>query len=279
MTKEIAKKETTAIAKPMENHAWGAEGADAADVLIPKLLLMQGQSEFVSEGKAKAGDIVRSTTGEILGGTAKGVEIIPFLTFKTWILSENTGSKFEYRGVAAYTADNCNDPLEWKDSGRVWRRDRCLNFYVLLPADVQREIDALNNLNKTGEFPDPKDALVPCVLSFRRTSYGAGRVLSDHFVRAASFGRPPCVSKFTLNSKIEKNDQGTYYINTVEAAGMSTETQIQTCKKWYDIISANKNSVKVDESEFKEKKASPQKASPTPKRSSMDEPLDVDNIF
>lgn len=267
MSKEIAKKETTALAKPVNHEAWGSENVDASDVTIPKLLLMQGQSEFVAEGKAKLGDIVRSTTGEILGGASKGVEVIPLMSFKTWTILEKVGNRFEFRRVEPINADNVNEDLEWFQDGIAWRRDRCLNFYVLLPADIKREAAALEKLSKTGAFPDPKDALLPCVLSFRRTSYGAGKSLSTHFLQAASFNRPPAVSTFTLSSKMEKNDQGTFYIFEVANSGMTAVADLAVCKKWYETITQTK--VKVDDSDL----VKPEKAKPvdkaTPKRDAM----------
>lgn len=248
MTKEIAKKESTALATPMQNQSWGSENIDASDVVIPKLLLMQGQSEYVAEGKAKLGDIVRSTTGEVLGDSKKGVEIIPIMSFKTWTILEKIGGKFEFRSVEPITADNVNEPLEWSVGNSVWRRDRCLNFYVLLPSDIKREAAALEKLKKTGAFPDPKDALLPCVLSFRRTSYTAGKALSTHFLQAASFNRPPAVSIFSLSSKMEKNDLGTFYIFEIANAGMTAEADLVVCKKWYETITQTK--VRVDDSDL-----------------------------
>lgn len=281
MTKEIAKKETTALATPVQNQAWGSEGIDTSDVVIPKLLLMQGQSEYVAEGKAKAGEIVRSTNGEVLGGPGKGVEIIAFMTFKTWVMSEQNGGRFDFRGVEPITADNVNAPLEWDVGGKLWRRDRSLNFYVLLPSDIGKELTALQKLEKSGELPDPGDALLPCVLSFRRTSYGAGKDLSTHFMKAAAFNRPPAVSKFRLLSKIEKNDKGTFYIFDIEPVGLSSQDEIATCKKWYDIISVNKN-VQVDDSDLKKSQTKAAPKDTTPKRDykskdNFDE--QVENVF
>lgn len=276
MTKELVKQETKAVGAVVNNQSWGSEGVDASDVVIPKLLLMQGQSEFVASGKAKAGDIARSTTSEILGGSQKGVEIIPILSFKTWVNLEENGSRFEYRGAEPVTAANVNDPLEWVQGGKKWRRDKCLNFYVLLPQDIAREAAAMSNLEKTGAFPDPKDALLPCVLSFRRTSYGAGKTLSTHFIQAAHFHRPPAVSRFLLTSKMEKNDKGTFYIFEVANAGLTEEKDLDVCRRWYETITQTKVNVKVDDShEKKEPKKKPEPAKAAP----VMPDVDVDDMF
>lgn len=279
MSKEIAKKETAALSTSVNSNAWGSEGIDASDVVIPKLLLMQGLSEFVAAGEAKSGDIARSTTGEVLGGVNKGVEIIPFMTFKTWKLEENTGSKFEYRGVEPITAENANEPLEWNVNGKHWRRNRCLNFYVLLPVDIAKEAAAMKKLETSGDLPDPGDALLPCVLTFQRTSYGAGKDLATHFMKAAHFGVPPAVSKFKLTSKLEKNEKGTFSIFEVEASGKSTTEEIAACKKWYETISQTKVKVVVDDPEAKTKPEKKVQDKATPKASKDSFEAEIENVF
>jgi len=279
-SKAVTKKETTtAVSVPMDSQlSWGSEGIDANDVVIPKLLLMQGLSEFVSSGKARAGDIARSVTGEVLGNSTQGVEIIPFMSFKNWVLEEKAGNRFEYRGIESLTPENVNADLEWTQGGKLWRRNRTLNFYVLLPTDIKREIEALKKLETDGEFPEPKDALLPCVLQFKRTSYGAGKDLATHFIKAAAFKRPPAVSKFKLLSKIEKNDQGTFAVFVVEPVGKSTDEEIATCKKWYEIISNTK--VQVDDSDQRKKKEpSTTTDKATPGRASAPIDLDGEDVF
>jgi hypothetical protein len=249
-TKAIAKAQTTAVAAPLATQAWGSDGIDKSDILIPKLLIMQGLSQFVSDQKASIGDIVRSTTGEILAdGKKKGsVEFIPLTSFKTWIKEEKVGNKFEYRGQEPMTASNSTEPTEWTENGTEWRRNRCLNFYVLLPGDIARDRAARKKLADTGDFPDTDDVLLPCVLSFRRTSYSAGKTLITHFAKAEHMGVPPAVSIFKLFSKIEKNDQGTFQVAVVEKSGKTTSEDIVICRSWYDTL--KKSTVKVDDSDL-----------------------------
>lgn len=274
-TTVVKKKETnTALDTIRPDNSWGSEGIDASDVVLPRLLLMQGLSELVQEGKTKSGDIIRSTTGEVLGGAQKGVEIIPISSFKTWKLLEIVGKKYEYRGIEPLTAENTNAPLEFLRDGKTWRRDRVLNFYVLLPGDIAKEAAAMKKIQTTGEFPDPRDALFPCVLSFARTSYGAGKDLASHFIRAASFNMPPACSRFSLSSKVEKNDLGTFSILEVNNLGMTSAEDLAVCKKWYEII-FNTKGVKVDDPESK--KETPPKGASARGASTDIPPIDLDN--
>jgi len=247
---EIAKKESAGIpAVVSASTSWGSEGLDTSDILIPKLLLMQGLSEFVTDEKAQAGDIVRSTSGEVLAarGTA-GVEFIPLMVFKTFVVSEKVGGKYEFRSVEPMTKDNADAPLEFQQQGTAWRRDRCINFYVLLPGDIAKERKAMKALTEAGDMPDTDDALLPCALSFRRTSYGAGKELVTHFAKAKHFGVPPAVATFKLFAEKETNDQGTFYVMRVAKTGKTSPEDLEVCKKWYDTL--NRARVVVDESEF-----------------------------
>lgn len=246
MNQEIAPKAQAALAK--SQGSWGSEGVDTKDILIPKLLLMQPLSELVSEGKASPGAIVRSTTGEALATKDKPLSFIAFSSFKTWILSEQVKEKYEFRGVEPMTAGNVNEPLEWMVNGSKWRRDRSLNFYVLLPQDVAREAAALKKLQESGELPDPEDALLPCVLSFRRTSYGAGKDLATHFAKASHFNVPPAVTVFKLFASLEKNDKGSYYVFKIEKDRKSTDEEVQAAHKWYETTKVQP--VEVDDSDL-----------------------------
>lgn len=228
--------------------SWGAEGVDNSDILIPRLMLMQGLSDFVTDGSAKLGDIVRSTTGEVLATKDKPLAIIPILTHKTWVTLEKVGNKFEFRSIEPVNPTNATAPLEWQQQGSLWRRDLSLEFFVLLPSDIARERKALDKIT-AGEMPDAADALFPCHLSFRRTSYQAGKVLSTHFSTAGRFKLPPASSTFHLSSETVKNDQGTFAVLSVKVAGKTSMDDLAVAKRWYDILAAAqaKNRVAVDE--------------------------------
>lgn len=257
MTKQVKVKENTDLswAQPV---SWGNEAVDSADILIPKLLLMQGLSEAVNEQKASLGDIVKSTTGQVVGGQKNPVTFIPLRLFKTWVNSEKIGNKFEYRGEEPFTAANQDAPLEWQnpETKTLWRRDRNINVYCLLPKDIEGELEAIEAA-KSGDFPDPDKALMPCLVNFRRTSYQAGRTLATHFAKADVFKVPPAVTMFNLVSQREQNDQGTYYIYKCEVAGKTNKDFLATCKKWYEVLAKGQHKVH----EVTEKEPTPQPAS------------------
>jgi hypothetical protein len=221
---------------------WSKQHVDASNILIPKLLLMQGLSDLVSDGKAKLGDIVKSTSGEVVGGVGKPVEVIPIMLTENWALLEKVGNKFEYRGIEPVTLANKDAEYEYTYNGTQWRRDRCLDFYVLLPSDIAKE-KAAKAAVASGDYPDPDAALLPCAISFRRTSMRAGKDLATHFAKASHFGMPPAVTTFKLTSFIDKNNQGTYAVFQIEKGGKTAKEDLDVCHKWYQTISASRPKV------------------------------------
>jgi len=252
MTKAVAKKETTSALVAEASKAWGSTvSIDADDILIPRILMMQPMSHFVHDGKAAAGDLVKSKTGEKVGKDGKTVEFIPITYFKTWIISEFVDGKFKFRRQEDPSSTPLNAPMEWeapnyKGEKAKWRRDRRQNFYVMLPSDIDKEKMMIEATAK-GEVPDPDNVLLPCLLSFKRTSYGAGQVLTTHFAKCAQMGFNPAVKSFNLSTTKVKNDKGTFSILTVESGQRSDPYHIEAAKKWASFIESRKDHIKIDE--------------------------------
>jgi len=87
--------EKRSIAVENPQCAWGSEGVDTDDVKIPVLLMMQGLSDFVADGKAAMGDIVHSQTEKVIGGSKDPVRFIPLYSFKTHEYSEKEGQQMD----------------------------------------------------------------------------------------------------------------------------------------------------------------------------------------
>ena len=246
MSKAVAKKEETAVAPPEETGSWGAEGIDSTDILIPRLLLMQPLSELVGEGDAQAGQIIKSTSQEVLYDGKKPFEFIPVMSFKTWRIMELKDGKYEFKRIEPLTAENVNEPYEWMDGNQQFRRDRTLSFYVLLPSEIKKEIAAFKKIEK-GILPDVDDCLIPCLLSFMRTSSPAGKELATFAKKAQHFGLPIASYTFELFSEFEKNDKGNYHVFKVKRKRSSTPEEIAVCKKWNTTLTQATN-IKIDDS-------------------------------
>jgi hypothetical protein len=247
MTKAVAKKEETAVSTQVHQHV-GHEEILSSDIMIPKLLLMQGLSELVNEGKARQGDMVRSTTGEVLGNAKEAVEFIPLTFYNQWIIQELVGKKYEYRGVEPMTAKNQDLPWEFEHNGSKWKRVKSINVYALLPKDIARERKEVQAALAAGSLPDPSTALMPVLISFRSTSYNAGKTIVTHFARAQKYKVPAYVSTLKLTCTQDKNDLGSFFVFGVEPAGKTAQDDQTVAQEWYQILSQGKH--KVDDSDL-----------------------------
>lgn len=251
MSNQVAKKEAThlTVAQPHQ----GQETILKSDVVIPKLLLMQGLSELVNERKAQQGDIVRSTTGEKLGDDKTAVEIIP-LTFKNvWILQEKVGKKYEYRGLEPRTAANEAAPWEFEQNGAEWKRTKAVDVFAILPKDVDAELVEIKKFQDTGEIPDLNKTLLPVVVRFQSTSFKAGRDIVTHFTKAAGmakYGVKPYSVTVKLKCYQDKNDKGTFFVFETAQGTKVNPAQLERAEEWYKIVTSQ--NVQVDESDVRE---------------------------
>lgn len=232
MSNELATQTTTAVvAQPPEN--WGNDDQiSASDIVIPKLLLMQGLSDFVSEQKAVMGDMVDSLSAKKLGGKGQPVEIIPLMLYKTWTYSEQVGEKFEFRESFPMTPANENLDLEGKTpEGVNFRRDKVMNFFVLLASDAKKA-----------------DA-IPYVVSFRRTGYKTGKILATHFAMSQKLKQPPARKTFLLGCDLEKGEKGNYYVFSLAEGKMfaADSEELRRAYEWYCILKQGQH--KIDNSD------------------------------
>lgn len=209
--------------------AFGAPPVSAQDIVIPKIMLMQGLSELVTEGKAAFGDFVDSMTGEKLGHVVnKSIEFIPFHMEKKFMIStfDPEKKKYIYARMEAVTAENENLPWEDTVDGVAIKRQLIRNFFVLLPSDMS----------------------MPYVVSFKGMSTQAGKQLSTYmYIKNRKAGLVPPAYVMTLGGKIDKNDKGTFGVFGVSVGRKSSNEEIKECLNWYTTIASKPT--KVDEPE------------------------------
>lgn len=236
MSKELATQTGGALVS--QGHAGGEEILSSA-IVIPRLLLMQGLSDFVTDGKAVMGELIRANNVEKLGGPDKPIDFIP-LTFKNfWTVREKVGAKYEWRGKEPMTASNQDLPWEYEDKGTQWKRVKTLDLFALLVHDLEGEKAELAKAAK-GEMPDPDKALLPILISFQSYSFGSGgKAIHTHFAKAKKFNVPGFVSVMRLKARKDKNDKGTFYILDVETVGKTPPVDLKTCEYWYSQVAQN----------------------------------------
>lgn len=242
----VAPQETKAVG-PVGAPVWGSSELNSKDLMIPKILLMQGLSDAVQDKNldVDTGDMINSVTLEKLGDEKNPVEIIPIHIFKTWVVSFKPikGNKFNYVKTEPMTASNENAALEEEgvdeDGNKgTWRRDRTINVYALVAKELA------------------EGGALPYVISFRRTSFTAGKKIATHFAKMGMIRQAPAAKSLMLKCTQEQNDLGTFYTYDVLPGRITTLEEVNTAFDWYKQISAS--APKVDESDLKAVEPAPQ---------------------
>jgi hypothetical protein len=228
MSKELANTKGTELAQPSMAD-WGLPQVSSKDIIIPKILCMQGLSELVVDEKAKMGDFVDSMTSEILGNYAKKpVAFIPFHLEKIWIISKKTqgSGDFDFDSIVPVTSEN--EGLRYNEvvDGVEYKREYTMNFYVLRPDDMS----------------------LPYIISFKGMSSKSGRILATQmYVRNAAAGLVPPAMIMELSGTKDKNDKGTFITLNTKPVGESNPEQIAKAFEWYKTVSSGGTKAHAEE--------------------------------
>lgn len=204
-------------------------GVSAADLVIPKLLLMQGTSEYVGDESAEVGDIVNSQTHEVLGGIGKPVEFVPLKLYKTWRIYDMSSKQPKFLREEPVTAANADQEWEGLEGKTPVRRDQNFNFFILLKS----ELDA-------GEA-------FPCVVSFKRTSMNAGKQLATQLFKLAALGKLPYSQTVKLGVRKDKKETNTYAVYEFQKGNPCTEVEKTEAQRWLKTLSSVKYTVDAKE--------------------------------
>lgn len=244
----------------------------ATDIVIPKLLLMQGLSEFVDQRKARPGDIVRSSTVEALADPEARIDFVPLKITMGWAEKERIGQKFEFRKAFPRTAENELLPWSfWRNpqghdfdkpgqmGATEWQRVKSIDVYALLPEDIDDFAEEMKECAAKGEIPDLSKTVLPVVISFRSTSFNAGKEVTTFFakvdemvVEAAKLGvdTSGIVARnytLSLGCKPTKNDKGSFFVFEVGQPKKLDLKYRAQATKWFNTLNTIKD-IKVDDS-------------------------------
>lgn len=189
----------------------GTEGIDQDDVRLPFLAIAQKTSKAIdpSEGGKfieglQFGQMYNSETREIYG---KGpVQFIPLAMRKRAALLNENGT--------------LGEPIEWNDSRATWEGARESG---LDKPEGQRIYDWAVLLLPTFEL---------VVLSFRSTSFGAGKSLNG-FVKIR---KPAFAGKYSIGVFIDKNESGSFGRFQVTPAGKPTNDEFAFAEQAYESV-------------------------------------------
>jgi len=222
--KELAEVKNTDVALASNLVDWGDSPISANDIIIPRLLLMQGQSDLVIDGKAVTGDIVDNSTQTVVAKPGEPMELIPFHVEKLWIVSRKKkgASRFEFEKFIPVTLQN--EKMEWnmKEGDEEIKNEYSFQVYFL----------------------NPKDPSIPFIATFKSTSLRTGKALmTQMYVRNAAAGLVPAAYVVELSSHKEKNDQGNFAVWDCKPSRKSTAEELTAALTWLKTVRSGKTRV------------------------------------
>jgi len=250
MTTEITKIENNAIATQTQSPR-PASTVLSSDVLIPRLLLMQGLSKIVGARKAMIGDIVRNSDNKKMGDEQAPLGIIPLVYKNRWVLKEILNGKATFRGSVERNSGNELLPWEFEKDGSTWTRTKTIELFALLPSDIEADLSMSKQFEETGEMPDLNAVLLPVLITFQGKSFAAGKVIATHFSKVMELSaRIPSIKPYTyqlnLGCKPDKNDKGEYFIFSIPQTASKVDAKYApACDRWFSTLTQLGDNVKV----------------------------------
>lgn len=235
MTKEVTKKATQDVTLSEELSGWGKDDIhlSTSDIIIPRILPMQGMSEMVTQRKAQFGEFRDSVDGGLLGTIDAPVAVIPFYAEKKWVEFERVmvgkEEELQYRSAVNITSENEGLPREEVIDGKHVIRDYVILVYVLVKEHIAN------------------GASFPYCISFKRTSSKAGRkLLTQMYVKNAMSNLPPAGHVINLLGRVEQNDKGTFIVLDTSTGERASAEEVKACLSWYTTMRQKPEAVKVD---------------------------------
>lgn len=201
---------------PLATMNWDIPKSSSSDIIIPKILAMQGLSDMVTDGKAKLGEFRESVSGRLIGSTEKPFDIIPVSIAKMWHIQKRVGKKYEFCRKDPINPQN--EDLEWEytENGEQYKRERAYEVYCLLP----EEADGL-----------------PFLMVFKNTSLYAGRkIWNQMYIFNPRAGLTPASHLITVSGSIQKNDMGTYMVMDARVSRKATDEEVAFAYQWSETI-------------------------------------------
>ena len=240
----VAERPTAAVGAPQADTS--GQNILSSDILLPRILLMQGLSPLVSEKRKFAiGDIIRSISEEKIGDDKHPIKFIPLRFDNFWVVKEAKSPGKKQKFVRLEPRNAKNETLEWDfvENGKQMQRVKALNVLALLESDIERAKekteDGLPDLNKT---------LLPVMISFQSTSYKAGQSVVTHFAAARKNNVAPYRYGLTLECYQDKNDQGVFMVWKVGPSYPASQDAVKEATEWVHELK-NRGTINVDMAE------------------------------
>jgi len=226
-----AKRETGALITREGPVKGAASNVAQEDILIPVVLLMQSGSAFVKEDdeKYRAGDLVHSTSQEVICPRENALEVVLLDTFKTMQFFEQDGSDTAWVKTEAWRPEFLDQEKYDRDLHKP-----VINYYVLLR----------DELLTPNSFPH--------VIKFKGGSGRAGKTLSSAVKDLERRGAASFAQSFVLGSEDATFEDFKFKGWTSETGTPLTAEEYVVAENWFDTIQSQASRIVVDEGEEKE---------------------------
>lgn len=212
-----------AVFTEAELTEWGGNELSSKDIVIPSILLLQSNSEFVKQRKGQGGDFFDSVNEINYGSELKNV--VPFHMEKTWTVEKLEGTKWKWDHTDKMTADNANAPYEFNVGNDKFRNKYTYRFYALVDGSI-----------------------LPYSITMKGASKKTGGNLStEMYVKNAMKKLPPAAMMVNLRSELEKNDEGdSYFTIKMSVTNKTPYEKVMEALNWFKTIRDDKSVVVVD---------------------------------
>lgn len=228
---EMTTKQETTLAIPALDE-WGTQEVTSNDIIIPRILAMQGMSDMVTEGKAKFGEIRESLNEDILGNIDQPFEILPFKVEKIWRIETQDGKKLlRIDPIVSnpQSSDYNDDPsnmFEIVEKGEHFRKVKAYNFFLLIPSELE------------------KGGVIPYMLQLKVTSIRAAKkLMTQMYTKNRAAKKSPAASIFDLSVGKQQNDHGTFVVFDVSVKRDSTKEEEATAFQWFKMLQGTAHKV------------------------------------
>jgi len=230
----LSKKESSELSADLAE--WGDTEVSSKDILIPRILCMQGLSDAVTEGKAKLGDLFENMNETVLGGIDSPIEFIPFKLERVWKIMDGKACVGIVPVVSNPERPDYNENLSFEDVIEVdgkntpIKRYRAMRFYALLPSELE------------------EGGAIPYMLEFKSTSHKAGQKLATQmYTKNKMAGLSPASKTFFLHVRKESNDKGTYGVMDVKVGELSSQSHVVAALDWFKMLNTSDVEIKEEE--------------------------------
>jgi hypothetical protein len=218
----------------MEASEWATPELSSQDLIVPKILAMQGLSKQVAAGEAVMGEFRNSVTGECMGSLKQPLAFLPFYMQRNFVVMKLTNGKWKFVRQVPLTAANDDHPFEVVTAaGEQEKWYRAYDFFVLLPNEIE------------------EGRALPYILTFRSSSLRAGKKLNKiMYMDNLKAGGYPASMFIELSGEKTTNDKGTFVVMDVKPTEKATKEAITEAFKWMKTVTKNSARIKVDHSDL-----------------------------